>query len=139
MNLTGQLGKNVQQNQSNNPYSQWDNSNPQYGNNYPQDRKGGQQSQSLWDNISIDKSLSFIMNPIFNKQPPKYEFPSPFMRYKIIPYMDQKMALDVTSVNNDSKKLKKNNMIIWDYHGGPNQLFYLKKKNNGKFYIINCS
>lgn len=29
-------------------------------------------------------------------------------------------------------------MIIWDYHGGPNQLFYFKKTGS-KYYIINVA
>lgn len=53
--------------------------------------------------------------------------------------MGERMALDVTSVNHDAKKLKKNNLIIWDYHGGPNQLFFIKKRRDGKYYIINSA
>lgn len=54
------------------------------------------------------------------------KFPSPFIRYKIIPYMDEKMVLDVTGSNDRINGYKKNNMIIYNYHGGPNQLFYIK-------------
>jgi hypothetical protein len=53
--------------------------------------------------------------------------------------LDEKMALDVTSINDASKKLKKNNLIIWSYHGGPNQMFYIKEKQNKKYNIINVS
>jgi hypothetical protein len=55
----------------------------------------------------------------------KEGFPSPFIKYKIIPLKDEKKALDVVSVNDRSRGLYKNNMTIWDYHGGPNQLFYI--------------
>ena len=70
---------------------------------------------------------SFHMNSVFNKAPVKYTFPSPFIKYKIIPLLDEKKALDVTTINDSDKKLKKNNLIIWDFHGGPNQLFYIKQ------------
>lgn len=70
---------------------------------------------------------SFHMNSVFNKPPVKYTFPSPFIKYKIIPLLDEKKALDVTTINDSDKKLKKNNLIIWDFHGGPNQLFYIKQ------------
>ena len=58
--------------------------------------------------------------------------------------MDEKKALDVTTTNDEKKKLKKNNLIIWDYHGGPNQQFYIKlydksKSNEKLYYIINVS
>lgn len=49
------------------------------------------------------------------------------------------MALDVTTVDKD-EKLVKGNVIIWDYHGGPNQAFYFKKVNdNNQYYIISVS
>jgi hypothetical protein len=35
------------------------------------------------------------------------------------------MAFDVTTIDNE--KLTKGNIIVWDYHGGPNQHFYLKQ------------
>lgn len=70
---------------------------------------------------------SFNMNSIFNKPPVKYTFPSPFIKYKLIPVLDEKKALDVCTTNNSDKNLKKNNLIIWDYHGGPNQQFYIKE------------
>lgn len=48
------------------------------------------------------------------------------------------MALDVTTT--DTKDLIKGNIILWDYHGGPNQHFFLKKaKNPDLYYIINAS
>lgn len=53
--------------------------------------------------------------------------------------MDEKKALDVTSVNDSKKGFKKNNMIIWDYHGGPNQMFYVKEERDGKCYLINIA
>lgn len=37
------------------------------------------------------------------------------------------MSLDVTTID-DGDELIKGNIIIWDYHGGPNQQFYFKKK-----------
>jgi hypothetical protein len=54
-----------------------------------------------------------------------YVFPDPFIRYKIIPADQYKMALDVTT--SDSEHLERGKIIIWDYHGGPNQNFYFKK------------
>ncbi len=66
-------------------------------------------------------------------------FPDPYIKYKIIPAEQEKMALDVTTIEND--KLTKGNLIIWDYHGGPNQHFYFKRAFQGLdfFYIINAS
>ena len=81
----------------------------------------------------------FTTNSIFNKPPVNYQFPSPFIKYKIIPLLDEKKALDVTTVNDSDKKLKKNTLIIWDYHGGPNQQFYIKEEKNKKCYIVNVS
>jgi hypothetical protein len=63
----------------------------------------------------------------------------PFVKYKIIPALDEKKALDVTSVNDEKKGFKKNNLIIWDYHGGPNQHFFINKGNDGKCFIINIA
>lgn len=37
------------------------------------------------------------------------------------------MALDVTAKDNLEKGLIKGNLIIWDYHGGPNQQFYIHR------------
>ena len=125
-------------NNPNNPYAQWDNS-PVQHQHHQQNNQNFNQSQSLWNNLSVDASLSYILNPVFTKPAPKFEFPSPFMRYKVIPYLDDKMALDVASITHESKKLKKNNLIIWTYHGGPNQLFFFKKTKDGRFYIINSS
>lgn len=67
------------------------------------------------------------------------KFPSPFIRYKIIPYLDEKMVLDVTSANDRINGYKKNNMIIYDYHGGPNQLFYIKEVSPEVYYLINLA
>lgn len=48
------------------------------------------------------------------------------------------MAIDVTTT--DTEDLTKGNIIIWDYHGGPNQHFYLKKARGiNEYYIINAS
>lgn len=52
-------------------------------------------------------------------------FPSPFIKYKIIPLNDEKKALDIVSTNDRLRGLVKNNVTIWDYHGGPNQLFHM--------------
>lgn len=63
------------------------------------------------------------------------------------------MALDVTSKDNLEKGLVRGNLIIWDYHGGPNQQFYIHRlpKNqqnfnyqntgvsNDEFILINAS
>ncbi len=37
------------------------------------------------------------------------------------------MALDVTAKDNLDKGLVRGNLIIWDYHGGPNQQFYIHR------------
>lgn len=42
-------------------------------------------------------------------------------------------------MNDEKKNFKKNNLIIWDYHGGPNQHFYINKENDGKCFIINIA
>ena len=59
------------------------------------------------------------------------------------------MSLDVTTLDDVDKGLEKNTLIIWDYHGGPNQRFYLSKtkeipipgttKTRKFFNIINSS
>jgi len=36
------------------------------------------------------------------------------------------MALDVTTIDDEDKKLIRGQIIVWDYHGGPNQHFYIK-------------
>jgi hypothetical protein len=41
--------------------------------------------------------------------------------------VDEKKALDITSKDDLSEGLVKGNLIIWDYHGGPNQQFYLHR------------
>lgn len=68
-------------------------------------------------------------------------FPDPYVAYKIMPAEEDRMALDVTTQDNPDKGLVKNNIIIWDYHGGPNQHFYFKKIANQPqcYYIINSS
>lgn len=82
-------------------------------------------NKSVWDEQNF-RNISFELNPIFSQGiiPPK--FPSPFIKYKIIPYLDEKKVLDVTSTNDWINGYKKNDLIIYDYHGGPNQLFYIK-------------
>jgi hypothetical protein len=37
------------------------------------------------------------------------------------------MALDVTSRDDLESGLVRGNLIIWDYHGGPNQQFYIHR------------
>ncbi len=48
------------------------------------------------------------------------------------------MALDVTSKDNLDKGLVRGNLIIWDYHGGPNQQFYIHRcaKNQQQKYNL---
>ena len=53
--------------------------------------------------------------------------------------MNTKQALDVTSVTDPDKDLRKGDAIIWEYHGGPNQNFYLKPLSNNKIKIINAA
>lgn len=66
-------------------------------------------------------------------------FPNPCIKYKILSCNDTSMALDVTSVTDEKKKLRKGTMIIWTYHGGPNQQFYLLPVGNKKVRIINAA
>jgi hypothetical protein len=77
-------------------------------------------------NKNIMNKMNYELNPIFSQLARICTFPSPFVKYKIIPYLDEKKALDVTSVNDSKRGLKKNSLIIWSYHGGPNQIFYIK-------------
>ena len=56
----------------------------------------------------------------------EYVFPDPHVKYKIMPAEDDKKVLDVTALDDD-KKLIQGNLIIWEYHGGPNQHFYIHK------------
>ena len=65
----------------------------------------------------------------------KISFPDPHVAYKIMPAKRDKMALDVTTIDSDDQE--KGAMILWDYHGGPNQQFFLKRVCDNKFYIIN--
>lgn len=44
------------------------------------------------------------------------------------------MCLDATSNHDPGKKLHKGNMILWEYHGGPNQQYFIK--SSGKFCRI---
>jgi hypothetical protein len=81
--------------------------------------------------------LNYTTNPIFQKLSAINLFPNPYMKYKIIPCLDEKKALDVTSVNDQKRGLKKNNLIIWEYHGGPNQMFYVKADVDGQCVIVN--
>lgn len=57
----------------------------------------------------------------------EFSFPDPYIKYKIIPAEQYKMALDVTTLDSEKKHLTKGNIIIWDYHGGPNQHFYFQR------------
>ena len=66
-------------------------------------------------------------------------FPNPCIKYKILPCVDTSKALDVTSISDPKKKLRKGTMIIWEYHGGPNQQFYILAGKNGKVRIINAA
>jgi hypothetical protein len=50
--------------------------------------------------------------------------------------LDEKKALDVTSVTDEKRKLKKNNLIVWTYHGGPNQNYYIKEEGKDTYLII---
>ena len=128
-------------NQSQGPHSQGYNQNQGFNSqsNWSQSQGG-----SVWDIIPKETVLSFHLNPIFTQPIREHTFPSPFIKYKIIPYLDEKKALDVTTTNDEKRKLKKNNLIIWDYHGGPNQQFYIKSYDKGSsneklYYIINVS
>ena len=55
-----------------------------------------------------------------------------------MPAEEDKMALDITTIDN-GKDLIKGDVIIWDYHGGPNQQFYFKRHDDKKFEIINVA
>ena len=35
--------------------------------------------------------------------------------------------------------MKKGNITIWDYHGGPNQHFYIKKAYGDKYHIFSVA
>ena len=69
----------------------------------------------------------------------EYKFPDPQVKYKIMPAEEDKKSLDVTTVDDPKKELKKNNIIIWEYHGGPNQQFYIKETSPNKYAIINVA
>lgn len=74
---------------------------------------------------------------VFNKdnlemQLEKFRFPDPYIKYKIMPAEEEKMSLDVTTIDN-GKDLVKGDVIIWEYHGGPNQQFYFKRHGDHKF------
>lgn len=69
----------------------------------------------------------------------KKRFPDPDIKYKILSVMDTKKSLDVTSVTDPDKDLRKGDAIIWEYHGGPNQNFYLKPMGDKKFKLINAA
>ena len=49
------------------------------------------------------------------------------MTYKIAPAEEDKLALDVKTKDGEDAEDEKGNLILYDYHGGPNQNFYLKK------------
>lgn len=53
--------------------------------------------------------------------------------------MDEKKVLDVTSTNDWINGYKKNDLIIYDYHGGPNQLFYIKEAYPEVYYLMNLA
>ena len=69
--------------------------------------------------------------------PPK--FPSPIIKYKIIPYLAERKVLESTSTNDFINGLKKNNMVVNNYHGGPNQLFYIKEAGPSTYYLVNVA
>ena len=66
-------------------------------------------------------------------------FPNPSTKYKILSCVDTSKALDVTSETDEKKKYKKGRLIIWEYHGGPNQQFYIMSCGNKKVRIINAA
>jgi len=66
-------------------------------------------------------------------------FPNPCIKYKILTLVDTSMALDVASITDEKKKLRKGTMIIWTYHGGPNQQFYILPCGGKKVRIINAA
>ena len=66
-------------------------------------------------------------------------FPNPSTKYKILSAVDTSKALDVTSVSDEKKKLKKGQLIIWEYHGGPNQQFYILPCQGKKVRLINAA
>lgn len=68
-----------------------------------------------------------------------FGFPDPHVAYKIMPAEKDTMALDVTTLDIPEKDLKKGNIIIWDYHGGPNQHFYFKRIEKNRYFILNSS
>lgn len=45
--------------------------------------------------------------------------------------------LDVA--NKGKKKSQKGTVLLWEYKGGPNQLFYLSKVDEKRFIIINVA
>lgn len=50
------------------------------------------------------------------------------------------MTMDVATQNQESNKLTRGNVIIWDYHGGPNQLFYIRQSlKKGAYYLVSLS
>lgn len=49
------------------------------------------------------------------------------------------MALDVTTIDDREQHLSQGNIIVWDYHGGPNQQFYIKKQKEGLYKILNVA
>lgn len=54
-----------------------------------------------------------------------------------MPAEEPRLCVDVTTVDKDD--LVKGNIIIWDYHGGPNQNFYFHKVREGTYVIINAA
>lgn len=56
-----------------------------------------------------------------------------------MPASEERMCLDVTTINQNKHNLIKGNLIIWDYHGGPNQHFYFKKVGEDLYILINSA
>ena len=47
--------------------------------------------------------------------------------------------MDVASVTDLKQNLRKGTLIIWEYHGGPNQQFYINQSGDKTFKIINSA
>lgn len=72
------------------------------------------------------KNINYVLNSIFNTKIEMPKFPNPIVKYKIIPYMDERKTLESASKNDFINGYKKNNLMINNYYGGPHQLFYIK-------------
>lgn len=53
--------------------------------------------------------------------------------YKIVSVCNQKYCLDASGDSSNRGKL-----ILYTYHGGPNQHFKLQQNSNGYYLIVNC-